>query len=123
MKAHKVYSIAIFEDKEDFLRQYTHNSPSFTHLVADPDGTWYRSYRLDKSLWGVMKTLFHDGMKKASAGKELLAPIHGGAGGTRLTAEFLIDGAGNIIDAHYGAFVGDHLSIETILQETAANAT
>ena len=122
LKARHVDSIAIFEDKEDFLRQYTQNTPSFTRLVADPDGIWYRSYRLDHSLWGVMKTMFNDGMKKAAEGKALLASAHGSAGGTRLPAEFLIDETGNLIAVHYSSFVGDHLPIDTILQYTAAKA-
>ncbi len=118
LKTHRVESIAIFEDQENFLRLYTSNKPSFTRLVADPDGNWYRSYELEKSFWGLMKTMLHGGMKKASAGNSLLATTHGGSGGTRLSAEFLIDGSGKIIDAHYAEYVGDHLSLDTILQET-----
>ncbi|MGL1902406.1 MAG: AhpC/TSA family protein [Fibrobacterales bacterium] len=107
--------VAVFESPVDsVLQSLGQRSIPFT-IIADPDQIIYSKYGSEKSLskfaWSFIAQWkqFIKAMAKGFLPGKIDATL------TRLPADLLIDGDGTILTAHYGADIGDHLSIKDIL--------
>lgn len=110
-----VKMIFVYESPVDTMKEYLGDNTYPFHFVADPKNTLYNLYGVERSLLKVLQSLFHGLMAKVKEGTKLFRkPMKQDGHMDRIPAEFIIDETGKIKLAHYGRFVGDHLSLEVL---------
>jgi len=107
--------ISIFESDADYIREYMTNREKQSPIVADPNALIYAQYAVEKSMKGVMKSMF----KKLPALIKFIfsSKYHFGKPDgslSRIPADFIIDEHGYILDAHYGEDASDNIPISQI---------
>ena len=109
--------LAVYESSAELMKQYVGDEAFYATLVPNPDLSLYQLYEIEKSGGKMMKGMFHWAMGKMKKGKQLFKDkIKQDGTATRIGADFLIDESGNLVTAHYGKYLGDHLPLEAINQ-------
>jgi peroxiredoxin len=109
--------LAVYESSAELMQQYVGDEAFHAIMVPNPDQSLYQLYEVEKSGGKMMKGMFHGAMGKMKKGKQLFKDkIKQDGTATRIGADFLIDESGNVVTAHYGKFLGDHLPLEAINQ-------
>jgi len=109
--------ISVYESTRETLKQYTTQEEIPFIMIADPDETLYKQFKVQKNWFKSFTGLFRDYRRKHSGGKKLFKSNYEREGHlNRIGADFLIDENGIIKVAYYGRFVGDHLPVEEIVK-------
>ncbi len=117
LKKNGLIIISVYESKKELLTEYTTKEQVPFVMVADPEETLYKKFKVRKSGWRSFTGLFRDYRQKHSAGKKLFRSKYERDGSlSRIGADFLIDENGIIQTAYYGRFAGDHLPVEAIVK-------
>jgi peroxiredoxin len=112
LEAAKVKTVAFFHSSAEVMRPFQGELPFA--VVADPRRTWYLRFAVERSptavmnpraLWSAVKGLV---LTKAN-------PMKGEGGSDGLPADFLLDGEGRVLAAHYGAHAADGWSVDEVL--------
>ena len=113
LRAAGVTEIAVFHSSARSLERHHPDLPFA--LLPDPDKQLYALYGLERGLssmmhpramWAAMR-----GMATAP-----MNPLQAEGGLTGLPGDFLIDAAGKLIFAKYGAHANDHLEVDDVLR-------
>lgn len=107
--------VTVFESSEANLREGVAKQDVPFPIISNPDLSLYRTYGVENSRLGVLKTMIH----AASTAKEakklgLVQPIEKEGDITRMPADFLIDPQGRIQTAYYGNHMSDHVDFQVI---------
>ncbi|MEP0367890.1 MAG: redoxin domain-containing protein [Cyclobacteriaceae bacterium] len=108
-----IVTIAVFASSSESILQYAgKQNPTFI-ILADPDETLYKSYKIGSSAWGLFKAMLRV--------KTLMTIMVKGYFNMKtifhkpvLTGDFLINDEGIIEHVYYGKDFGDHISFELI---------
>jgi peroxiredoxin len=115
-KAKGLVVISVYESSSENLNKYLSNTSRYSIMIPNPSQDLYAAYSVERSMGKMMKGMFNGAMGKMNKGQKLFTEkIKQDGNMDRIGAEFLIDEDGKILISHYGKFLGDHLSIETIL--------
>ncbi|WP_068473996.1 peroxiredoxin family protein [Saccharicrinis aurantiacus] len=108
--------IFFFESSADKLTSSTfHQGISPWPLISDSEKVIYQKYGIEKSTLKMMKTMFVSSLGKAKKDTEAHnLPEDKEATLNLIPADFLIDENFNIVKAHYGKHLDDHLTIDEI---------
>jgi peroxiredoxin Q/BCP len=116
--------IMVYESSPEKMKEYLGDSVYPFHFVADPKNELYNKFGVERSMGKVLKSLFHGIMGKVMKGKKLFKkPMKQDGHRDRIPAEFIIDIQGRIRVAHYGNYIGDHLTFEDVKRETESRST
>jgi len=109
-------TIYFFESKpEVLLRSTFHKGVSPIPLIGDPQRKIYTMYGVEPSMMKMISTFFVKGsMSDMKAGKALNLPQDKEATQSLIPADFLIDEQFQIIKAHYGSNLNDHIAIDEV---------
>jgi thioredoxin-dependent peroxiredoxin len=119
LQAQNTEVIAVFESSNETLATYISDAGVPFPVIGNPDLSLYKKYSVGKSLGKMMRTMFKKEPKQQmKQGEEMFGGKKYKKDGsmTRIPADFIIKPSGNIKVAHYGKFIGDHLSLSTILE-------
>lgn len=116
IKATGAQVIFLFESSPDKLTSSTfHQGISPWPLISDSAKSIYQKYGVEESSLKMMKTMFVSSLGKAKKDtKELNLPEDKEATMNLIPADFLIDENFNIVKAHYGKHLDDHITIDEI---------
>ena len=106
--------VAIFDSTIENLREHASGHQAPFPILADATGQAYATYAIERSVAGLLKglvTRMPTLLKGMSAG---FVPLSPKGSLTTMPAEFLVDEAGLIQVAYYGADEGDHMPIERL---------
>lgn len=107
----KVQTVAFFHSSAEVMRPLLGDLPF--PVVADPEKNWYRRFGVEQSMLGAMHP---SAMWAAMRGLVLTrANLKGEGGSSGLPADFLVDGEGVVLAAHYGTHADDSWSVEDVL--------
>ena len=117
LQQHGLEVLAIFESPAENIVQHVLRQNVSFPIIADPNGQLYDLYSVETSEEKVTATLgaaWQNSLVKRA--EEIGYPLTPEAGSNfyRLPADFLIDGEGRIVAAHYSDAVGRHMAFETI---------
>ena len=122
-KSNSAVVILIYESPVEKMKEYLGDNTYPFHFVADPQNNLYDQYGIEKSMLKVLKSLFHGLMTKVRQGTKLFKkPMKQDGNMTRIPGEFIVDEDGTLSLVHYGAFVGDHLPLNTLKQKLTSPA-
>jgi thioredoxin-dependent peroxiredoxin len=108
--------LAVYESTADNMKQYLEGESPYATLIPNPKQDLYELYQVDRSMGKMMKGMFHGAMGKMKEGKKLYRKkIAQDGNANRIGADFLIDENGNVANAYYGKYVGDHLPLNEII--------
>jgi thioredoxin-dependent peroxiredoxin len=110
--------IAVFESKNETLATYSNDTKISFAVIGDPKLHLYKKYGVDKSFFGVVRTLkYKESKQKMKDGDKMFNGKEYKKDGsmTRMTADFIINPDQTIQKAHYGKFIGDHLPVTEVL--------
>lgn len=119
LQAQNIEVIAVFESSNETLAAYISDAGVPFPVIGNPDLSLYKKYSVDKSVGKMMRTMFKKEPKQQmKQGEEMFGGKKYKKDGSmiRIPADFIIEPSGNIRVAHYGNFIGDHLSLSAILQ-------
>lgn len=109
--------ISVYESKKESLTEYTKQEEVPFIMIADPQQTLYKLFKVKRSWWKTFKGLFNHYSEKHSSGKRLFKSSYERDGHlNQIGADFLIDEKGIVQVAYYGKYVGDHLSVNEIVK-------
>lgn len=110
--------VLIYDSTPENMRRYLEQAePLPFTFVADPNHDLYALYNVGGGMGKMMKGMFHGAMGKMKQGKRLFrSPIRQDGRMTTIGADFLIDPQGQLLTAHPGRYLGDHLTVGQILQ-------
>src|ERR1051326_1839141 len=109
--------ISVYESGKETLTQYAAKEEIPFFMIADPQETFYKKFKVQKNWWKTFLGLFNHYRKKHAAGKFYFRNKYERDGHlNRIGADFLIDEHGIIHTAYYGKFVGDHLPLNEIIK-------
>jgi thioredoxin-dependent peroxiredoxin len=117
LKAQNIEIIAVFESSNETIKSYLEDTKVIFPVLGNPDLTLYEKYGTQKSVFKMMNTMFKKKPKQEmKMGEELYNGKKYKQDGsmTRIPADFVIDENGNLKMVHYGKFIGDHISLETL---------
>jgi len=108
--------IFLFESKPELLlKSIFHQEVSPIPLIGDPQKTIYAMYGVENSTLKMLSTIFKSGtMAAMKEGSSFNLPQDKDASLNLIPADFLIDEQFNIITAHYGNNLNDHISVSDI---------
>jgi thioredoxin-dependent peroxiredoxin len=107
--------LAVYESSESMLKKYTGDNNYNTIMIADPEEALYKLYTVERSSGKLMKGMFKGAIGMVLEGNKLFKEKLKKDGHIdRIGADFLIDEQGKIITAHYGRYLGDNLSTDSI---------
>lgn len=110
--------ISVYESEPNAVKMLQGSTDHYQIMVADPLGLLYSQYRVDASKSKITLGYLHGAKQKAQKGKKAMpTKIKQDGNSDRLSAEFLIDGNGNILIAYYAKYLGDHLPLEQLKQK------
>lgn len=104
--------IALFNSSAEAVKHFVANHPRPFPVIADPDGAAYAAYQVERSLWRKVKAIVTRLPTLLRALRRV--GIAGLNTNNIVPADFLVDEAGNIVDAHYGRDAGDHIPFQRI---------
>jgi thioredoxin-dependent peroxiredoxin len=111
--------IAVFESGNEVLATYIKDANIPFPVIGGHELSLYKKYGVQKSVLKMMNTMFKkepkQQMKKGAALFNEKKYKQDGSM-TRMPADFLIDSTGKIQMAHYGKFIGDHISLDEIIK-------
>lgn len=109
-----VQLIMIFESSNEKIRSSVfHNAISPWPLIGNPEKDLYRLYRVEESLYKMMKTLLVADVNQAKKDvKGFNLPKDPDATESLIPADFLINEDFSIHTAHYGKHLDDHIDFE-----------
>lgn len=108
--------IGVFESKPELLKTYSQEYQIPFHVVADPDGDLYKSFRVEKSFW---KTISYSSKRRIRhfhrKGDEYYrgSDYKRDASLYRSTADFVVEN-GIITNLSYNAIIGDHIPLKDL---------
>lgn len=109
--------LMIYESSKEKMEEHLGENHYPFQFIADPENKLYNLYGVERSIFKVMNGLFNGLLDKVSKGNKLFAkPMKQDGHLDRIPAEFIINKEGKITLAHYGKFVGDHVSIELLIK-------
>ena len=114
-----VQVIGVFESKEALLREYVADSAIPFPIISDHQAILYKKYKVEKSYRKVWKGLRQKKTKhQEKVGEQLYNGKKYKRDGAlnRIPADFLIGIDGKIEIAYYGAYLGDHLPLDQVLE-------
>ncbi len=114
--------VAIFDSPLDNLRRHSERHGAPFPVLADEDGSAYRSYAIEHSMAGMIKGMVLRAPTLVRAMSRGYVPLVIKGDMTTLPADFLIDEAGVIQAAYYGGDEGDHLPFDQIAAFSAEAA-
>jgi thioredoxin-dependent peroxiredoxin len=107
--------IMVYESSPEKMKEYLGDTVYPFYFVADPKNELYNKYGVERSMGKVMKSIFNGIIGKAMKGKKLFKKAMKQDGNMdRIHAEFVVDAEGKLRAAHYGSYVGDHMSFEDV---------
>jgi peroxiredoxin Q/BCP len=116
--------IMVYESSLEKMKEYLGDTRYDFAFIADPKNELYNKYGVERSMGKVMKSMLHGIIGKAMKGKKLFKkPMSQDGHIDRIHAEFLIDQDGKIKLAHYGGYVGDHLSLDVLKRAIELKST
>ncbi|NBC82884.1 MAG: redoxin domain-containing protein [Bacteroidetes bacterium] len=109
-----VQLVFLFESPNEKLKSSVfHQGISPWPLIGDPDRKIYNAYGVEKSTLKMMRTMFQSSLGQAKKDTaELNLPEDKDAKMNLIPADFFIDENFNIVKAHYGKHLDDHIDIE-----------
>jgi thioredoxin-dependent peroxiredoxin len=114
-KSHNIAVLLVYESPVDKMKDYLGEDRYPFQFIADPQNRLYNLYGVERSMLKVMRAMFNGLFAKVSQGTKLFKkPMKQDGHMDRIPAEFVIDQHGKVVVAHYGKFVGDHLSLEAL---------
>lgn len=113
---HNLTLVAVYESSVDKMHEYIGSEKVYPIMVADPAQKLYDLYRIGRSTRKMLSgLLFHGGISKMNKGNALYkTKMKQDGNQNRIAADFLIDENGRVVEAHYGSYLGDHISVETL---------
>jgi peroxiredoxin len=125
-KANGLEVLAVFESPLENMLRYVGKQDAPFPIIADPAGKLYSLYDVEVSEEKVQRTMSREDMQQmideaANAGFPLTKEE--GSNFYRIPAEFLIGPDLQIVQAHYGEYIYDHLPFEQIEQFARKEAT
>lgn len=113
--AHNLLVIDVYESTVEHMKRYLGDSVVRSVMIPDSGLKLYNLYQVERSMMKVLKGMFNGAFSKIKQGKALFKQSLKQDGNmNRIGAEFLIDEAGKVVIAHYGAFLGDHIPLDKI---------
>ncbi|MGQ1891054.1 peroxiredoxin family protein [Thermophagus sp. OGC60D27] len=111
-----VQLIFLFESSnEKLLSSSFHRGISPWPLIGDPEKKIYKQYGVEQSTLKLMKTMLVANLSQAKKEtKELNLPKDKDASMNLVPADFLIDEDFNIVTAHYGNHLDDHIDMDEL---------
>ena len=117
LKQNRVVIISIYESGKEILTQYATKEEIPFIMISDPHEFFYKQFNVTASWWKTFAGFFHAYRGKHAEGKKKFKAVYKRDGRlNRIEADFLVDENGVIQTAYYGKFVGDHLSVDTIMK-------
>jgi peroxiredoxin Q/BCP len=114
-KEKELVILSVYESTAESMKTYLEGEVVFSTMIPNPDLSLYALYDIERSMGKILKGLFNGLIGKAKKGKQLFRrEMKQDGNANRMHAEFLIDTHGRVATAHYGKYLGDHLSIEEI---------
>ena len=117
LKAQGYTLIVVFESSPEVLLQYQREFDLPFTIIADPSNRLYDAYAVETSAGKMLKTSRQKEINQQfKAGKEMYANKYKRDGKmTRIGADFVIGPGRVVLKVHYGAHIGDHLELSTLL--------
>lgn len=118
LQAQNIEVIAVFESSNETLMSYLNDAEIPFPLISNSKLSLYKKYSARNSLFKMIGTMFKKKPKQdMKKGKNLYKGKKYKKDGsmTRMPADFVIKN-GTIKNAYYGKYIGDHISIEKILE-------
>ena len=106
--------VAVFDSPLDNLRRHAERHAAPFPILADETGEAYRAYAIERSLGGMLKGMALRAPTLLRAMSRGYVPTTLKGSLTTMPADFLIDEAGIIREAHYGRDEGDHLPFDAV---------
>jgi peroxiredoxin Q/BCP len=115
-KANNVALISVYESSIENMRAMMADEKFYSLLIPNADSSLYKLYDLERSKLSLFIYLvFKGGLADVIKGGKLFKNKVAQDGHVdRLEAEFLIDAAGKVVNAHYAKTQGDYLNIDAI---------
>jgi thioredoxin-dependent peroxiredoxin len=122
LRAANVAVVLVYESTKATMVEYLQQADSMPFsFVADPQKQLYSRYQVGRDMGKMMSGMFHGAMRKMTAGKKLFRKsIKQDGDAMRIGADFLIDPQGRLHTVHYGRYLGDHLTVAQLVQQTQA---
>jgi thioredoxin-dependent peroxiredoxin len=118
LKAKNVEVVLVYESGTANLLKYVADLDKAQfpfRFVSDSSLVLYKQYEVGKSIFKFFGSMFNGITAKMDEGKKMFkSEIEQDGSMMRIPADILIDESGKVIQAHYGAYVGDHLALQTI---------
>lgn len=116
LKKAGVQLVLLFESSNEKLASSVfHQGVSPWPLLGDPDKKVYTKYGIERSPLKMMKTMFVSSLRQAKKDtEELNLPQDKDADISLIPADFFIDENFQIVNAHYGTHLDDHVSIQEL---------
>lgn len=122
LKARNIAVVLVYQSSRENLLGYLSGQALPFTFVADPDNQLYRRYGIEHGMGKMMKGMFNGALGKMRKGKRLFtSQVKQDGNGTTIGADFLLDGQGTVVKAHYGAYLGDHLAPAEVLAAATAS--
>ena len=119
LKKANIEVIAVYESSNETLSKYIKDVDIPFAMIGDPKHKLYKKYKVQKSITKMMRTMTKKKPKEdMKEGEKMYQGIKYKKDGSmiRIPADFIIDTTGSIKIAHYGKYIGDHISIESLTQ-------
>jgi len=114
-KINNAVVVMIYESSVEKMKEYLGDDTHPFHFVADPQNNLYSQYGVETSVLKFFASMFNGLMSKVKQGTKLFKkPIKQDGHLTRIPSEFIVGEDGTLSLVHYGAFIGDHLPLETL---------
>lgn len=120
LKAQGLEVIAVYPSTAEKLKGYVNDLNIPFTVIADPEEELYRLYKIERSKEKYAQTVKEaKGMEAFKKGQALFKKHGNDYGGSQqveepiIPADFILE-KDKIKEAHYGAFLGDHLVIENL---------
>jgi peroxiredoxin len=107
-----ITTVAFFHSSAEVMKPLQGDLPF--PVVADLERRWYAEFAVERSALGAMHPSAVWAAMKGLASTNA-NPLKGEGGTDGLPADFLIDGAGKVLHAHYGAHANDHWEVDQLL--------
>jgi thioredoxin-dependent peroxiredoxin len=119
LQKRNIETIAVFESGNEVLAAYSKDANIPFPVIGDPELSLYKKYGVQKSVLKMMNTMFKKVPKQQMKQGEMMfneKKYKQDGSMTRMPADFLIDSTGKIQIAHYGKFIGDHISLDEFIK-------
>ena len=116
LKAKGLVFIAIYESSRQQMLQYIENENIPFTMIPDPEHKLYNLYNVERSTGKMLGSFFKgEVIKKVMKGqKQFNKKLKQDGHKNQMEADFLINEKGEVVVAHYGTFIGDHIPLEKI---------